>query len=300
MPFQGDINNPVPKYPKKENKSSVETSNRALDVRRDTDARKNFTVTLLDIDGAILNYIKDVINISVIDSGKTINVPIIYGSPERWKASQVDGFLRDQQGKIQLPIIMFKRTGFSKNESLMTFNRYLNYPVISKYSEKNKYDQFSVLNPTSARVHQIHAVTLPDHVKVEYEFMVWSEYVEHMNSILERINFAANDYWGDPSKFKFRININDYSNTTEVANESNRAIRTTFTITAFAYLLPESFEDRKQTTQKILTERKIKVVAETVINPNLPQKNNVPYYRINGVISNDGDTWDTPPVDLQP
>jgi hypothetical protein len=45
-------------------------------------------------------------------------VPIIYGSPERWKSVQRDGFYRDKKGKIMMPLIVFKRTSVDKNRSI--------------------------------------------------------------------------------------------------------------------------------------------------------------------------------------
>lgn len=264
MSWRGNTSNPVPSYIDKAKINPVvaNQSNKALDVRRDTDTRKNFTVTLIDIDNSLLEYLQNVINPTVVDAGANIKVPIIYGNPERWKAIQNDGYYRDINGKMQLPAIMFKRSSFSKNENLQTFNRYLTYPVMTQFSEKNQYTKFSLLSEAVAPVNQIHAVTLPDHVKVEYEFMVWTEYVEQMNSILEKINFASEDYWGDPQRFKFRVNINDYSHTTEVSNDKDRMVRTSFTLSLFAYLLPESFEDRKSTVQKMLTPKKISITAE--------------------------------------
>lgn len=306
MSWKGNINNPVPTNEDKtqENKYFKNTTNRAFDVRRDQDTKKNFTISLLDIDTAIVKYIEDVINPTIIDAGENVKVPIIYGNPEKWKAAKNDGYLRDNQGKIQLPIIMFKRTSFSKNENMMTLNRYLSYPVITKFSEKNKYDKFSVLNQTVAPVNSVYSLSLPDHVKVEYEFMVWTEYIEQMNSVLEKINYASEDYWGDPQNFKFRVSVNDYTNTSESPSEKDRIIRSTFNLTVFAYLLPESFEDRKKTVQKYLTPRKISITAELVSGTQMEavnkdvKKNSYsnpanPYYDINP-ISSDNDVWRFP------
>jgi hypothetical protein len=306
MAWKGDTSNPIPSNvdKTKENPYFKNTKNTALDVRRDTDERKNFTVTLMDIDTTIMEYLQTVINPCVIDAGSNVKIPIIYGSPERWKAAQNDGYIRDQQGKLQLPAIMLKRSSFSKNENLMTFNRYLTYPVMTKFTEKNKYDRFSLLNQTVAPVNQIHAVTLPDHVKVEYEFMVWTEYVEQMNKILEKINFASEDYWGDQQRYKFRVSINDYSHTVEVSTDKDRMVRTTFSLSVFAYLLPESFEDRKSTVQKILTPRKISITGEVVNGAQMQAAtkdvkdqsyNNPanPYYNINPMVDN-GSSWSFP------
>jgi hypothetical protein len=232
-------------------------------------------------------------------------VPILYGNPERWKAGKVDGFLRDYQGKIQIPAIMFKRNTFGKNENLTTLNRYLTYPVITKFSEKNKYDKFSVLNNKSAPTNQIFAVTLPDHVKVEYEFMVWTEYVEQMNYVLEKINFASEDYWGDPQRFKFRVSVGSYTNNIEVSSDKDRMVRTTFPMTVYAYLLADSFEDRKSTVQRLLTPRKVNIVAETVtsaqmdaINKEVKNKSynnpSEPYYNTGVGMSSNDDSYRIP------
>jgi hypothetical protein len=307
MSWRGNTSNPVPSNVDETKKNPYFTNqeNKAMDVRRDKDTRKNFTVTLIDIDNSLMEYLQNVINPTVVDAGANIKVPILYGNPERWKAIQNDGYYRDINGKIQLPAIMFKRSSFSKNENLQTFNRYLTYPVMTKFSEKNQYTKFSLLNDTVAPVNQIHAVTLPDHVKVEYEFMVWTEYVEQMNAILEKINFASEDYWGDPQRFKFRVTINDYSHTTEVSNDKDRMVRTSFTLSLFAYLLPESFEDRKSTVQKLLTPKKISITAEIVNGVEMTSTNkNVkansysnpsnPYYNVNNVISSIKDSWTVP------
>jgi len=181
--------------------------------------------------------------------------------------------LRDQQGKLQIPLIMVKRTSFAKDEGYQTFNRYLSYPVMTKFNEKNKYDKFSLLNKTVAPTNQIFAVTMPDHIKAEYEFIVWTEYVEQNNAILEKINFAEGDYWGDKQRFNFRVKIDNYTNTIESSGEKDRMVRSTFTLTTNAYLLPESFEDRKQTVQRLLTPKQIKLTAETVSSVQMDKAN---------------------------
>jgi len=260
-----NLNNPIPNSKPTENTYFKNTTNRGRDVRRDTDKEKNFTVSLIDIDETIKSHIENVITPTVIDNGVSVAVPVLYGSPERWKAIQADGYFRDKNGKIQLPVMMLKRNTFTKNENMMTFNRYLSYPVIRKYSEKNKYDRFSMLNVNSITpVQQVHSVTLPDHIKVEYEVMVWTDKIEQMNQIIEKINFAANDYWGETDKLKFRTNVDSYSNISEITTEKDRLIRTEFTLNVFAYLLTDSFENRQETTEKFLTPRSVKITAEIV------------------------------------
>lgn len=212
--------------------------------------------------------------------------------------AKAQGGLRDQQGKLQIPLIMIKRTSFAKDEGYQTFNRYLSYPVMTKFNEKNKYDKFSLLNKTVAPTNQIFAVTMPDHIKAEYEFIVWTEYVEQNNAILEKINFAEGDYWGDKQRFNFRVKIDNYTNTIESSGDKDRVVRSTFTLSTHAYLLPESFEDRKQTVQRLLTPKQVKLTAEIVSSTEMAKinqkvKDNTysnkgnPYYSINPIVAND-------------
>jgi hypothetical protein len=296
MAWKGNPDNPAPNFRNKDNNVAEvkATVNRATQVRRDQDKFKNFTITLLDIDTAIFEYMDKVINLTVEDNGENVKVPMFYGSPERWKSIQTDGGIRDNQGKLQLPAIMYKRNTVAKNQNLATLNRHLDIQVVKKFDEKNKYDKFSLLTSASAPVAQILNVTMPDHVTLTYEFMMWTEYVEQMNSLIEKINFAAEEYWGDPKRFKFRVYINDYSNTTEVNSGKDRMVRTTFNMTVQAYLLPDSFENKKLTTTKTLTQRRVVVTSEVVSGTEMAKINKevrensykkpIPYHYVNPMV----------------
>jgi len=83
MAWKGNPNNPAPNFRNEaSNVSDVKSSvNRATQIRRDQDKFKNFTISLLDIDTAIFEYLDQVINLTVEDAGENVKVPIIYGSP---------------------------------------------------------------------------------------------------------------------------------------------------------------------------------------------------------------------------
>jgi hypothetical protein len=232
-------------------------------IRRDADKIKNFKVQLIDVDTTILEHVENRLKIEVMDNGQMIPVPINYASPERWKAINKDGFIRDQNGKVQTPAIAFRRTTMQRNDTLITFNRYLHYSVEKKYSEKNKYDRFSIMNGFEP-VKEKYDVTLPDHVVINYDFIVWTDLVEQLNSVIEKINFATEDYWGDKQRFKFRTSISDYAFETEVAAETDRIVKGTFTLMVNAYLLPETFEDRRPIVQKYFSPRKVIFSTEVV------------------------------------
>lgn len=233
------------------------TGNRAYNVRRDNDDGKDLSIKLIDIDGAILNHMDTVISPAVVDSGRLVKVPINYASPERWKAIRKDGALRDKNGKLQTPAIAFRRSTFQRNDNLITLNRYLQYPVMKKFSEKNKYDKFNIMNGFAPKK-EIYNVAMPDHVIINYDFIIWTELIEQCNSIVEAINFSTEDYWGDKQRFRFRTSISDYNFETMVDAGQDRVVKATFSLMCYAYLLPNGkFEGYKSTVQKAFSLRKV-------------------------------------------
>ena len=91
---------------------SISVDNKARANQRSVkgDNVQLLTVGLRDIDETIVYYFDNVIRPSVIQNGVKVNVPLMYGSPERWSAVQEKGYFRDKNGKIMTPLVMFKRT----------------------------------------------------------------------------------------------------------------------------------------------------------------------------------------------
>jgi len=217
--------------------------NRALDVRRDNDNVKDYTVKLKDIDSAILYYLENVVLPNINNNGQSFKIPIIYGSPERWKSVREDGYYKDKDGKNQVPLIMFRRTGMSKNRDLTNKvdanSPHLYQTFTKQWSKKNAYIPFSVLNNiTPAKEH--YNVIVPDYVNLTYEFVIWTDFVEQMNNLIEAINYSDGAYWGEPERFKFRSRIDDYSNITELNADTDRIVRTTFTLNLAGYIITDS------------------------------------------------------------
>lgn len=246
--------------------STKETAhNRAEDIRRDTESFKDFSITLTDIDNAVMEHLDKNISPMVVDSAQNIKVPIIYADPEKWKSMSIDGVIRDGQGKIQLPIFAFTRISFEKNQNMMTLNRHLTYPVLSKYTNINKYDTIDALKNNDKKLsNEIYAVTLPDHVTVEYKCVVQTNFTSQANSVVEKINFATEEYWGDKNRFKFRTYASAYSFTTENPSDGDRIVKSEFTLSVHAYLLPTNFEDKRSTTSRYLTPRRLMWGIETM------------------------------------
>ena len=110
-------------------------------------------------------------------------------------------------------------------------------------------------------------VTMPDYVTVSYECIIWTDFTEHMNKIVEAFQYATDEYWGDKSGFKFRVRIDSFDTTAEVGEGSQRMVRTNFTMAVNAYLLPEKF-DNQPTTIKTLSPKKVVWGVETDLTGN--------------------------------
>ena len=89
----------MPKKLPKDRQTNADKVNRGRELSRSNDVTKNMNVGLLDIDSAIFYYFEHIIKPTVISNGDLVDVPVIYGSGERWKLAQKDGFYRDKNQK---------------------------------------------------------------------------------------------------------------------------------------------------------------------------------------------------------
>ena len=234
--------------------------------RSSDDNVKNPSVTLMDMDSAIVSYFDMVIKPSVEDNGENVKVPIMYASPERWKAIQRDGYMRDKKRQLITPVIVYRRTSIEKDDTvpqdkLDANNPHMFYTFEKKFSSENKYDNLTTqigLLPQR----EYYNVSFPDYVTLTYDFMIWTAYIEQMNKIVERITYSDGAYWGDPDKMRFRTNIDSFTDATEVA-DAERLVRTNFSVTLKGYLLPEGNFDHRSTTQKFITPKKVIFGTET-------------------------------------
>jgi hypothetical protein len=217
--------------------------NRALEVSLKDDDTKLINVGLEDHDDAILYYLENVIKPTVTQNDRQIAVPIIYGSPERWKSIQADGFYRDKNGKTMVPLIMFKRESFEKNRTLgnkLDGNVVHNVQYFEKqYSQRNVYDNFSVLRNQKPQKEYILGV-IPDYITLTYKLSIYTDYVQQMNKIIEALEFASDSYWGDPERYQFRAVITSFPTPVLLENASDRANRSEITLTLQGYIIPNS------------------------------------------------------------
>ena len=239
---------PVENFPNPDNRANL---NKGTITSRKDDIVQDVSIGLLDHDEAVMYYFNNVIKPSIISNGDNINVPIMYGAPERWKSIQKDGYFRDKEGKLQVPLIMFKRNSVEKRRDLGNKldanNPQLYYVFQEKHNKRNQYDNFSALQNKKPS-QQFHTVVIPDFITLNYTCTIWCDYISQMNKLIESINYSSDSYWGDKEKFKFNSRIDSFSNQTELQIGDNRIVKTTFNLKLQGYLVPDSIN--KELTQE--------------------------------------------------
>tara|TARA_R100000008_G_C3587583_1_gene173760 strand:- start:7318 stop:8160 length:843 start_codon:yes stop_codon:yes gene_type:complete len=249
--------------------------NRGRELRRDNDDyKKNYSITLMDHDAAVMYYFNEVIRPVVEENGNQVKVPIMYANPERWASVKKSGHMVDRNKKRIIPVVAFRRVSIEKDpnyviDKLDANKPNLTYTFQKKYSVNNRYDLLSAMNGAQPSK-EFHSVTMPDYMIMNYEAIVWTNFTDQMNKIIERINFADGAYWGDPGKFKFRTTIDSFTDASEYDQE--RLIRTNFSFTFNGYLLPEEFNGVSN-TQRGFSPKYVTMFSETTTDLNKTLRN---------------------------
>ena len=260
------------------NPNDADTPNRGNQVSFRDDTTKPFTLGIKDIDEAIMYYMEEVIQPTVIQNGAVQQVPFIYGSPERWKQVQKDGYYRDKKGKIMLPLITFKRNNIEKVRTVankLDANNPHNVSIFQKqYSTSNAYDNFAILN-NQRPIKTNYAVVVPDYVNMTYDFIIATYYIEQLNKIIEAINYASDSYWGNPERFKFRARIGNYATPVQVEQKGERSVQATFSLKLYGYLVPDTIQKQiSKINKKFNTPVQLVFTNETVSGIEQIQQNN--------------------------
>ena len=236
------------------------------------DTTKPLSIGLKDLDEAVFYYFENVIKPFVYQNGERREVPIIYGSPERWKSFQKDNYYRDKNGAIMLPIIVVKRNSITKDRTV--YNKVdANSPNLygsfqRTYNPKNFYSNFAAIN-NAIPAQQFYAVAVPDFVNIEYSCLIQTYYMEQLNKIIESCEYASDAYWGNPERFKFRAFIDSFSTETSLTNGKDRLVKGTFNIRLRGYIIPDTIQKDLNSISKYNTKSKFIISMETTSNPEI-------------------------------
>jgi len=274
---QEPYNESGPGYQPNGNPNSIEGLNRGTQTSFKDDSVKPLSIGLEDLDGAVMYYFQNVIKPFVIHNEERLPVPIIYGSPERWKSFQKDGYYRDAQGRIMAPLLMFKRNSVEKVRTIankLDANHPYNYAISQKlYNSQNAYDKFNVQNNVKP-IKQYYATVVPDYVTLTYNCAVFTYYMDQLNKVVEAIQYASDAYWGDPARFKFRAMIDSFTTNIEMTEGQERIAKSEFTIRLNGYIVPDVLQKDTNSIKKFYSKSNLEFISETITS--LQDLNNQP------------------------
>ena len=264
--FDKERGNPNKKSTKNQ---TGKTFNRSTKISAKKDTVKPFSIGIQDLDEAVFYYFNEVIKPFVYQNGERRSVPVIYGSPERWKSFQRDGYYRDRDGAVMLPILVLRRDTITKDRS--TYNKLdANQPNLygtfgKGFNPKNAYSNFNVLNNRKP-VKQFQTIAVPDFVTLQYSCIIQTYYMEQLNKVIESVEYASDSYWGDPERFKFKATIDSFTTATELTAGKDRLVKGTFNINLRGYIIPDVLQKDLNSIKKYNTKSKVTITSETVSN----------------------------------
>jgi|TARA_R100001015_G_C4611764_1_gene167195 hypothetical protein len=245
-------------------KPNIRSENAAVSYSPGSDFTKNYAVTLKDIDTSVMGFVKEIIRPTIKENNEVFKVPILYANQERWVSARKQGVLRDKNGALILPLIMMKRTEVAKSMELPVGMEHdlkredNNYVVGTTWSKTNRYDRFAVQQGKKP-ITEFLVTTVPNYVNITYEFMLWSNFIEQMNTLTENFMEFNNQYWGTGEEKKFYSLVESIADNTEMDQAGQRFIKSSFSVTTKAYLLPEDYNSI--VTNKISTLQKNRSVG---------------------------------------
>jgi hypothetical protein len=243
---------------------------RSTQIRRDNDTIKTPSCTIYDIDNAIMSFLSDIVRPEIVDNNAMVGVPIVYANAEKWAQIQAKGYMYDYNDRLLTPLISVKRNSITERDTLKQLD--VNWsPEVdndfarntltfqAQYTKNNRYDRFSVAQGIKPP-REIYVSNIPQFVDVSYDIIIWTEYTEQLNSIVEQIIPMGGYAWG--TTWKFITSIQDYSFETVSVPGEDRLIRATMPIIVKGTLLSQ-FELHRSTLQKRYSVKRVSFGTET-------------------------------------
>jgi hypothetical protein len=253
--------------------------NRAMQTRRDDDVIRTAKRTLYDIDFAIKWYIDNEIRPQITDKDNLIPVPVIFSNGEKWDNVRRLGYLRDEKGMLQSPIIALKRNSAVERDNLRTLdvnripsNNFLTYK--QRYNSRNRYEDELFPIPSNVRQpsEKVYVIDIPKYVTVEYDMMIWCDFTSQLNDVIDQILPYGRYLWGNEGN-RFATGIGSVTFETVNTVGEDRLVRATIPLTVQGTLLSEQ-ESRISTLKKMYSIKKVSY--DTIVTDDIFQTTTLP------------------------
>lgn len=247
------------------------STRREYSTRRDNDNIRKISVSIYDIDHAVKWFIQNTIRPTIEEDENLINVPVMFTTGEKWAQAQRAGYLRDKNNMISSPLIMIRRTSMEPRTDLENNNvlRGISYNTGNKmlferkYTAANRYDRFSVYNQITP-LREFYAVDFPKFVTVNYDLLIWTNGMEHLNEICEQIIYFDGKAWGDSFKFITYTDTPSFDLINDIG--SDRLVRAAFGLRTQGYLIPDR-TGNDSGLEKFYGVTKTMIATETEVDP---------------------------------
>lgn len=250
--------------------------NRATQIRRDDDVIRTPRRTLYDIDFAMKWFVENEIQPQVTHNNELIIVPVIFANGEKWDSVRRLGYLRDEKGMLQSPLVVLKRNTMTERDQLkkLDTNRPVSIDGIgnqmyyrAKYNKRNRYEDelfpIPINNPQESK--EIYAINIPEYVDIEYDLMLWTDFTTQMNELVEQFMPYGGFAWGNEQN-KYQTHMRAFNFETLNTVGEDRLVRATTSLTVKGTLLAEQ-EFRLSTLQKAYSIKRVRF--DTVIDVGL-------------------------------
>lgn len=159
-------------------------------------------IGLEDVDTAIRDWFDFSVDAHVeTPTSERHKVPIVFGSSERWVTARNTQGIRDNKGKLILPIISITRKSFNPNNTMAAFS--VNVPRITvsrrispKTSQLRNNDTERSLASRNgdAVVYEVTTIPFPSNGVATYQMVIHAQYTKQLNAIIEKLMYTLEFY----------------------------------------------------------------------------------------------------------
>lgn len=153
-------------------------------------------ITLESIDAAIYDWFDRTVDSHVETATKDrMKVPVRLASGERWATAREKKGIRDNKGKLILPIISIRRTTVDPDLTMSSLGvETATIQIAKRLSQKTSRMQNlnaaaspAQKNSLSPVVYEVTTIPFPERKVITYELQIQTQYITQMNTILEKL-----------------------------------------------------------------------------------------------------------------
>ena len=85
-------------------------------------------------------------------------------------------------------------------------------------------------------------MVVPDYVRLSYDCILLTDFINHQNRVIEDINYASHAYWGKENYYKFLATMQSFNIINEAAQGEERVSRAEFTLEMSGYIIPDNLQ----------------------------------------------------------